>query len=462
MKRRPNVPLFVNRGARLSLGALAAVAVLGFAEGGLSAQTTGQDSGVTFAKDVAPILQENCQECHNPGGIGPMSLTTYEEARPFAPMIREKVSSREMPPWHLDRNIGIQEYKNDVSLTEAEIRTIVQWVDSGTPMGNPADMPPGIDWPSGEDWRLASPELLGRPPDLIIPSTAFDVPANGLDQWHTPVTKIEGLDGPRWVMANETKPSYPIGRKVTHHGNTSLRRIVDGEMQREGFTNFGIGKAFDIYPENTGRLVQPGDELSWNLHYYPVGLESKGEVSGVGLWFHPEDSPPELATGGDRSFGSYRSGDQEMVIPPHSRQITQGIHVLQSAARIHSFRVHQHLIGTGQSIEAAYPDGRVEVLGKAGWHPSWHITYIYEDHVAPLLPKGTVLIITAWYDNTANNPWNPDPDTWVVHGRRTGDEMSHMWVGISYYDEDQFAGLVTERERVLAEMGIETAGDDGG
>ncbi len=151
-----------------------------------------------------------------------------------------------------------------------------------------------------------------------------------------------------------------------------------------------------------------------------------------------------------------------MVIPPNSRQITQGIHVLQTNARIHSFRVHEHLIGTGQSLEAVYPDGRVEILGKAGWHPSWHITYLYEDHVAPLLPKGTVLIITAWYDNTANNPWNPDPNTWVVHGRRTGDEMSHMWIGISYYDDDDFAYLVAERERVLEEMGIATAGEEDG
>jgi len=109
-------------------------------------------------------------------------------------------------------------------------------------------------------------------------------------------------------------------------------------------------------------------------------------------------------------------------------------------------------------MEAVYPDGRVEVLGKAGWHPAWHITYMYEDHVAPLLPQGTVLIITAWYDNTANNPWNPDPDTWVVHGRRTGDEMSHMWVGISYYNDEEFASLVAERERLLEDMGMTTAG----
>ena len=446
--------------ARLGFGALAMV-VLGFAGNSLSAQAAGQDSEVTFAGDVVQILQANCQECHNAEGIGPMPLISYEDVRPFAPMIREKVVTREMPPWHLDKNVGIQEFKNDVSLSEEDIATIAAWVDSGAPLGNAADLPPEIVWPTGKDWRLES--ILGRPPDLIVPSAEFDVVADGLDQWHTPVTQIEGLDSPRWVMANETKPSYPLGRRVTHHGNTSVLRTVDGEDTRAGFTNFGIGKPYDIYPPNTGMLVQPGDRLSWNLHYYPIGEEVKGEVAEVGIWFHPENEPPRFATAGDRSYSAYRSRDQEMVIPPNSRQITQGIHVLQTAARIHSFRVHEHLIGTGQSLEAVYPDGRTEVLGKAGWHPSWHITYIYEDHVAPLLPKGTVLIITAWYDNTENNPWNPDPDTWVVHGRRTGDEMSHMWIGISYYDEDEFEYLVAERERVLQEMGIATAGEqDGG
>ena len=443
----------MTKGASLGVAALAALMALGVA-GEARAQGASQDD-VTFARDVLPIVQANCQECHNPEGIGPMTLISYEDVRPWARIIREKVVTREMPPWHVDRNIGIQEFKNDVSLSEEEIATIAAWVDAGAPMGHPADAPPPIEWPSGRDWRLES--MLGRPPDIIVRSDPFDVPAQGLDQWWTPVTPIDGLDGPRWVLANETKPSE-LGRRVTHHGNTSVRRTVDGEETRAGFSNFGIGKPYDIYPENTGMLVQPGDDLSWNLHYYPVGTAVADDQVEVGLWLYAEGEEPLFATAGDQSFSSYRSRDQEMVIPPNSRQITQGIHVLQTNARIHSFRVHEHLIGTGQSLEAVFPDGRVEILGKAGWHPSWHITYLYEDHVAPLLPKGTVLIVTAWYDNTENNPWNPDPDTWVMHGRRTGDEMSHMWIGISYFDDTQFEYLVAERERVLEELGVATAG----
>ena len=148
MKPRTNAPLLAG------LGALAIFAVMSVASEGLVAQSAGGDSDVTFAADVAPILQENCQTCHNPEGIGPMSLLTYEEARPFAPLIREKVVTRAMPPWHVDKNVGIQEFKNDVFLSDEEIRTIVAWVDGGAPFGDPSDLPAPVVWPTGADWRL--------------------------------------------------------------------------------------------------------------------------------------------------------------------------------------------------------------------------------------------------------------------------------------------------------------------
>ncbi len=437
----------IGHGAWIGSGGMAAGAML-FLAGGGHAQMTGDGATVTFARDVAPILQASCQECHNPAGIAPMALTTYDEVRPWAPMIREKVTTREMPPWHVDKNFGIQEFKNDISLTDDEIRTIVQWADSGAPMGDPADLPPPLELPDGRDWRLEA--ILGRPPDIIVRTDPFTVPDLGPDQWPQPVVDIPGLDGPRWVMANETKPAYPMGRKVVHHANSAVERVVDGEQMSYGLSNFGVGKPFDIYPPDTGMLIQPGDKVSWNLHYYPVGEVVENDVIELGIWLYPEDETPRIATAGDENFSSLRD-DQEIVMAPNSRQVTQGIHVLQKPARIHSFRVHQHLIGTGQSLEAVYPDGRVEILGKAGWHPAWHITYLYEDHVAPILPKGTVLIVTSWYDNTEHNRWNPDFNTWRVFGRRTGDEMSHMWVGISYLDDQQYEYLVAERERVLEE-----------
>ena len=131
---------------------------------------------ITFAGDVAEILQQNCQVCHRPGAIGPMSLLTYEEVRPWAPMIRDQVLAREMPPYHYDTDVGIQRLKEDKRLTEEDIRTIVAWVDAGAPFGREADLPAPVEWPDPAEWRLAS--RLG-PPDLIVPSDPFDVPASG-------------------------------------------------------------------------------------------------------------------------------------------------------------------------------------------------------------------------------------------------------------------------------------------
>ena len=446
MTRSETVQLWVGK---MVGGAFSVLVALGLFGAGASAQSAGEGAEVTFSRDVAPILQNSCQTCHQPTGIGPMPLLTYQDARRYAPRIRQKVANRSMPPWHMDRSVGIQGFKNDISLSDDEINTIVQWVDDGALEGDPADLPEAIDWPDGSAWQLEAE--FGRPPDAIIRSSPFTVVANGLDQWWTPRVPIEGLSTPRWVMANETKPAYPLGKRVVHHGNLAVIRGED----RSGFANYGIGKPFDIYPANTGRLIQPDDEFAFNLHYWPIGEVVEDDVVEVGLWFYPEGEEPLLETAGDQTFSSMRNIEgrpSEIVIPPGSRQITQGIHVLQSPARIHSVRAHQHLIGTGQSIEAVYPDGHMEILGKVGWEPAWHITYLYEDHLQPLLPKGTVLIVTAWYDNTEANPHNPDPNSWVVYGRRTGDEMSHMWIGITYLSEEEYGYLSVEREQILKEM----------
>jgi hypothetical protein len=349
---------------------------------------------------------------------------------------------------HIDRHIGIQEFKNDMALTDEEIATIVRWADSGAPLGDMADLPPAIEWPDGRDWLLEA--VYGRPPDLVVQTPPYTVSANGLDHWWMPEVEVteEMLDRPRYIMANETRPSSPHGQQVTHHANSNI-------------SNYGVGKPYDIYPHDTGQLLSPGDVVGFNVHYYPIGEEVTDDVVEVGLWFYPEGEEPKLATRGDRSFRSFRTlgGErvQELVLPPHGHQVLQGFHVLNTPARIHSFRGHMHLLGSGMSMEAIYPDGRAEMLSKIGnWQHNWHTTFLYEDHVMPLLPKGTVIVITAWYDNSASNPNNPDPDQWVVFGRRTVDEMSHAWVGITYIeDEEYFEALVAERDR---EMQIASGG----
>jgi hypothetical protein len=350
-----------------------------------------------------------------------------------------------MPPWHIDTTTGIQEFKNDASLSDEQIATISSWVDSGAPEGNPAHLPTPIDIPSGSAWQLT--EQLG-PPDLIIKSTPFDVIANGQDQWWTPDVPFEGMEKDRWLRAAEFKPSYPLGKKVVHHGHAVL--VPEGENRQVALARYGVGKSWEVYPDGTGMKVPANGHIAWNLHYFPVGAEGEDDVVEVGLWFYDEGFTPELETAGEAMFrvdglnGMARG--QDIVIPPHGYQVLQGTHVLDAPAVIHSYRPHLHMRGKVMTMEAIFPDGRKEVLSQVNkYNHNWQISYLYADDAKPLLPKGTVLQFTSVFDNTVNNPLNPDPEQWVVFGRRGVDEMSHAWVGITYMNEEQFAEAVTER-----------------
>jgi hypothetical protein len=225
---------------------------------------------VTFTKDVAPIIQQNCQICHQKGSIGPMPLTTYDEVKPFAQLIRQRVSTRTMPPWHMDPSVGIKDFKNDISLSDEEIRTIVSWAEQGAPQGNPADMPAPVTFPDATQWRNA--ERFGAP-DLVLKSDPYTVPEHGQDAWWRPTTPT-GLTEPRWLRAVEVRPSYPLGRKVTHHTLVTLLQQEDGitglastaadEVNSPGLlTEWAIGKVGEIYPEGTGKLLLPGSRIRW-------------------------------------------------------------------------------------------------------------------------------------------------------------------------------------------------------
>src|SRR4026208_891631 len=158
----------------------------------------------TFTKDVAPIFQAKCETCHRVDSMAPMSLASYQEPRPCANPIKARVVERQMPPWHIDRNVGIQEFKNDRSLTDQEIDTITRWVDAGAPMGDPKDMPPAITWPDASVWNFA--KLFGGPPDLIVKSPSFTMPAHAQDAWDKR-SSPSGVTEPRWVRATEIRPA---------------------------------------------------------------------------------------------------------------------------------------------------------------------------------------------------------------------------------------------------------------
>ena len=166
----------------------------------------------TFARDVAPIFQQKCQACHRPDSIAPMSLVSYDEARPWARSIRTRVAARQMPPWHLDKTVGVQHFDNDASLSDAQIDTILKWVDAGAPAGNLKDMPPPVKWPGGDTWEFAA--KFGQP-DLIVKSPAWHMAAQAQDAWWKPVVDT-GLTEARWVRAIEIRPSTKKGLSLIH------------------------------------------------------------------------------------------------------------------------------------------------------------------------------------------------------------------------------------------------------
>ena len=312
-----------------------------------------------------------------------------------------------MPPWFIDKNIGIQEFKNDISLDVSEIQTISRWVDGGTPLGNAAEVP---DLPVFDDsgrWQFE--DVFGRPPDLIVQNPAFRLPAHGLDQWPDLEAPLEGLDEERWMMAIEAKPS-PETRYVFHHGGLSL--IQDGV--RTGLMNSPAGKTGEMFPTDAGKLLKPGATLEYSLHLFPIGREVD-VVMEWGLWLYPRGESPKYETPGEIQVASHRqlAGSTlrapDLIVPPGGTVMLQGTRILDKPTRIHSVRPHMHLRGRYQTIEALYPDGRREILNKVDFQHQWHTAFTYEDDARPLLPAGTVLITNTWLDNTADNPNNPDP-----------------------------------------------------
>ncbi len=412
---------------------------------------------VTFARDVAPILYENCVTCHREGSFAPMSLLTYEDARRYARAIGYRVANRQMPPYHVDRTVGIQSFANDVSLSDDEIQTIVRWVEAGAPRGDDRDLPPPPVLPVGGAWQAEV--LVGRPPDLVIQSTPYTVPARGQDQWWNPLVKWEPLGEERWMMAYEFKPAYPNGLKVAHHGHASLSFPSDQGMRGGvGIAHYGVGKGYEIFPDGVGMKVPAGEGVvDWNIHYSSLHVEDDvpNDVVEVGIWFYPRGETPEMATEGEVLFrvDGHNSYDRPMnrandiLIPPNGYQVLQGVHVLEQPTLISSFRPHIHTRGKEMSMEAIYPDGRREMLGKVDdYKHIWQLGYEFTEDAKPLLPKGTVLLFSTVFDNTADNPLNPDPNQWVVFGRRGPDEMNHMWVNITYLSDEQFAEIQAQRE----------------
>lgn len=402
----------------------------------------------TFTKDIAPIFQSKCESCHRPASIAPMSLQTYREVRPWVRSIRARVEDREMPPWHIDKTIGIQEFKNDRSLTDAQIATIVRWVDQGARQGDPQDMPKAVEWPDEQGWNYAA-SFGQKEPDLIIRSSRWTQKAGANDTWWKPVVET-GITEPRWVRAIEVRPGTVKGRKITHHANVDLDQLeldADGKPVPIGrFMEWAVGKEGEMMRPNSGKLLLPGSRIAWDIHYSQADEDITDFVE-MGIYFYPKGREPKYRQSLLRMGGT---GNGAIDIPPNAIKVTEGFFVLRQAARIESFQPHMHLRGKAMTMSVVLPTGQTRVLSHVdNFTFNWHTAYIYADDAAPLLPKGSTIRITAWHDNTAANKANPDPNVWVGYGDRTVDEMGHAWVNVTYLsDEDYLAEVEARRARL--------------
>jgi hypothetical protein len=450
--------MFTN--SSISINVLRSVA-LGLAGAALAAAGGGTagTQQVTFTKDIAPILQSKCQDCHQPNSIAPMSLISYEETRPWAKSIRERVVTHQMPPWHIDKSVGIQKFKNDISLTDAQVNTIAHWVDEGAPQGDPKDMPPPKPLANDNAWR-GERDGFG-PPDMVVKSAEYTMPAHHQDVWFRPMSNIP-LTEPRWVKMVEIRPTNLQGRKILHHSIAYLVLNNDPDAVPSGIApglsddpadrgrmrpqlmEWAIGKGYDFYRPGTGKLLVPGEKISWDQHIHAVG-EQITAGSEIGIWFYPKGQEPQKRsyligfTAQDRAKG--------LDIPPNTVAMTEGFTVLKENALLENFQPHFHLRGKAMELEAILPDGNRQVVSFVDkFNFNWMTNYIYADDAAPVFPKGTVIHVTAWHDNTRANKFNPDPDQWVGYGDRTVDEMAFAWVNVEFLSDAEYSSILAQRK----------------
>ena len=390
---------------------------------------------VTFSKDVAPIFQKSCQSCHHPGTSAPMPLMSYQDARPWARSIKERVVRRDMPPWHLDKTVGIRKYKNDISLSDEAIATIAKWVDLGAPQGNPADLPQPRTFTSEEVWFIGTPDLTATTDD-------FTMYPRGSDWWLDQYAELQ-LTEDRWIKAMEIKPS---NRKIVHHAVVyAIEPNAPEGTPPEGvtLTEYAVGKYGDIFADNTSRLLKKGTRLRFDMHYFAIGSEQKNRTT-IGFKFYPKGFVPKYE---ERNLSIRNIPNDELEIPPNSVVRTDGYFRLPRNARIDSFQPHMHMRGRGMTLEAINLNNTTEILSSVDHFDfNWHVMYIYDDDVAPLLPAGTVLHMIGIHDNTAANRRNPDPALWAGYGERSVDDMVQVRMDVVYLDDAEFNKLVQERK----------------
>ena len=392
-------------------------------------QARAQHASISYSKEIAPMLEENCVACHRPGGIGPWAMTDYNMVRGFSLMIREVVRTQRMPPWHADPAVG--HFSNDRCLTPEQTQTLVHWIEAGAPRGEGPDPLVEMDhnWPT---WAAQEPSL--GEPDYIIDIPATEVPSTGVvDYQYHFVKNTVGKD--IWVKAAEILPGE---RSVLHHVITSYGQMETegprkGRLKREGqagLRGYVPGMVAQSFPQDTGVFLPADATIEFQVHYTTNGKAAVDE-SKLGIWVY--DEPPEY------QVFSMILANGKIRIPAHAKNHKEmAERVLPKASLVYNLLPHAHFRGKASEFSAVYPDGKEEVLLYVpNYDFNWQTTYELAE--PKYLPAGTKLIHTTWWDNSAQNPANPDPNVEVTWGEQSWEEMLFGAVLMRFLSDEEVA-----------------------
>lgn len=416
-----------------------------------------QEDQITFHRDIEPILQRSCQNCHRAGGVGPMPLVTYEQVAPFAGLIEYKTGLRDragaMPPWYMEKDIGIQDYKNDPSLSDEEIAVISTWARSGAPKGNAANAPQALVFDDSLKWTAGEPDLVVKTNDVTKLA--------GTPDWWGEIDRVPvGLEEDRYVKSVEIVEINDVnnqsgtgrdtvgGRYIFHHMIWSTAELdEEGNRIEDSVTGWPVhevGRNADIFDPEGGRLLRAGTYVySDSVHMHSNGKDTTGHLE-IGFRFHPVGYEPKY----ERVTLGLGNGVDISIAGNQNNQELHAYTVLEQHTKFITFEPHLHAPGERMCLEAIW-GYTVETLSCVGYDHNWVRGYAFEDQAAPLLPKGTIMHIVGYMNNTETNPNVPDARNWQGSGNRS---VTNMFIDLGMrvkMDDEQFFAEMEKRRNDL-------------
>ena len=390
---------------------------------------------ISYSKTIAPLVQEKCVACHEPGGIGPMPLTSYEKIKGFAPMIRETIRTQRMPPWAADPHFG--HFQGDKSLTSDEKKTLVHWIEAGAPRGAGEDPLTKVKFEAPE-WPLGKP-------DMVIKVPSYTIPASGIVDYQRPFTANPATEG-HWVRATTVLPG---SRQVVHHllGGYVAELPAGGKPSEANWSlavgRYAVGAESEVYDKDVGVYLPAGGYISFQNHYTPYGKEVT-DNSQLGVYFYKEK--PKLLLH-DRVLTQ-----PNIEIAPNDGHFKEtAYYTFPHDALLYSTFIHAHYRADEAQLKIRYPDGREEMLlSMPHYNFNWQRNYDFKEPIK--VPAGSKIISTFYYDNSKRNPGNPNPNLKVKWGEQSFEEMfytglQYRWVGettdhqLPQYEKDLQAGI---------------------